>query len=234
MRTEDLDGDLELSCRYVGKLYPVLVDKHGNVIDGNHRLAADKDWPKLRLEHISSRKELALARLISNVCRRSVSDIEKTQMLSELGEIHMKEGVSPGQIAHLIAAETGMSYRWVMKYLPDELKERPGVGGPRPSVDIREREEESDKGRVAHRATAMNAFLPATIPKILEVKDYTNTSFVNIVMDRDYYSKIERMASEIGATPEAIINVAFVSILKMMSNGNAPVQENTIILKEMC
>lgn len=234
MRTEDFDGDLKLSISYVGKLYPVLVDKHGNVVDGNHRLAADKDWPKLRLEHINSRKELALARLISNVCRRSVSDIEKAQMLSELGEIHMKEGVSPGQIAHLIAAETGMSYRWVMKYLPDELKERPGVGGPHPSVDIRGRKEESGNSRVVHRATEMNAFLLAALPKILEVKDYANTDFVNFVMGRDYYSKIERIANKMGVTPEGIINATFISILKKMSNETATVQENIVILKEMC
>jgi len=118
-------ADLALSCRHVGRLYPVLLDKQGNVIDGQHRLAVDENWPRVRLEHINSKKELLLARLVSNVCRRRVPDGEKIKMLKELGQIHLEEGEAPGKIARLIAEETGMSYRWVMRFLPDSLKERP-------------------------------------------------------------------------------------------------------------
>jgi len=44
-------------------------------------------------------------------------------MLERLGEIYQKEGVKPGEIAHKIAEETGMSYTWVMKYLPEKFKD---------------------------------------------------------------------------------------------------------------
>jgi len=212
MRTEDPEGDLGRSCRHVGRLYPVLLDRHGNIIDGNHRLAADKNWPRLRLEHIKSKKDLVLARLISNVCRRSVSEVEKTSLLRELGEIHRKEGVSPGKVARLIAEETGMSYRWVMKYLPGDMKERPGVGGPRCSSKSFESEESSNGIEVASYATGNHTLIPASLPKIVEVKGYTNTDFVNIIMDRSYYSKIERLAHQIGTTPGVLINSAFVSL----------------------
>ena len=65
--------DLKALSKHVGKLYPILLDRHGNVIDGRHRLAADESWPKIRLEHIETEEDRLLARLITNVCRGEVS-----------------------------------------------------------------------------------------------------------------------------------------------------------------
>jgi len=45
-------------------LYPVLLDRHGNIIDGMHRLKADKNWPKIRLENIETEEQRLIARLI--------------------------------------------------------------------------------------------------------------------------------------------------------------------------
>ena len=81
---EELIMGLRFSGERVGQLYPVLLDKHGNVVDGLHRLKADPNWPKIRL----------VARLIANVCRRNVPAEEKSRMLEELGELYVKEGVS--------------------------------------------------------------------------------------------------------------------------------------------
>jgi len=53
----EITSGLRLSSRRVGRLYPVLLDKHGNVIDGKHRLAADADWPKMRLDHVESEEK---------------------------------------------------------------------------------------------------------------------------------------------------------------------------------
>lgn len=50
MSEEKITLGLRLSSRRVGWLYPVLLDKHGNVIDGKHRLPADANWPKMRLD----------------------------------------------------------------------------------------------------------------------------------------------------------------------------------------
>ena len=47
-------SDLKASSERVGRLYPILLDKHGNVIDGMHRLAADESWPKMRLENVET------------------------------------------------------------------------------------------------------------------------------------------------------------------------------------
>ena len=106
-----------------GRLYPVLLDRHGNVIDGMHRLVADEKWPKITLENVETEEHRLIARLVSNICRRHVPAKEKKEMLERLGEIYQKEGVKPGEIAHKIAEETGMSYTWVMKYLPEKFKD---------------------------------------------------------------------------------------------------------------
>ncbi|MHA1712025.1 MAG: hypothetical protein ACTSUS_08220 [Candidatus Freyarchaeota archaeon] len=83
-------SDLKVSSERVGRFYPILVDKHGNVIDGMHRLEADESWPKMRLENVETGEQRLLARLISNVCRRHVPAEEKTEILERLGELYPK------------------------------------------------------------------------------------------------------------------------------------------------
>jgi len=77
--------DLKASCERIGRLHPTLLDRHGNVIDGRHRLAADENWPKIRLENVETEEDRLIARLISNTCRRHVPAEGKTEMLERLG-----------------------------------------------------------------------------------------------------------------------------------------------------
>jgi hypothetical protein len=53
---------LKASSERVRRLYPILLDRHGNVIDGRHRLAADENWPKMRLEHVKTEEDMLVAR----------------------------------------------------------------------------------------------------------------------------------------------------------------------------
>jgi len=149
---------LKASFKRVGRLYSMLLDKHGNLIDGRHRFAAEEDWPKMRLDHVETEEDRLVARLISNVCRRDVSAGEKSGMLGKLGEIYLSEGLKPGKIACKIAEETGMSYRWVMQYLPDKLKERPGHGGSSKALKFDKSKEKTQKSKVAHLATEEDGF----------------------------------------------------------------------------
>ena len=103
MSRERVISDLKASCDRVGRLYPILLDRHGNVVDGRHRLAADENWPKMKLEHVETEEDRLVARLISNVCRRAVSAGEKSEMLGKLGEIYLSKGLKPGKIAYTIA-----------------------------------------------------------------------------------------------------------------------------------
>jgi len=94
--------ELKLSARRIGQLHPILVDYHGNIIDGEHRFSADQNWKRVRLNHIRTEKDRLVARIISNNCRRSVSANEKMRLLYNLGEILLDEGVEPGRIAYKI------------------------------------------------------------------------------------------------------------------------------------
>jgi hypothetical protein len=207
---------LRNSSKRIGRLCPVLLDKEGNVIDGQHRLAADADWPKIRLDHIRSEKERLLARLISNVCRRMVSTSEKRETLERLGRIYIEEGERPGKLAYRIAEETGMSYRWVMKYLPERLKERPGLGGPSLRlVEIYKCKEKNHISKVGCCATVdLARLLSKPEKRCVVVKNYTNATFVNLTIEKQLYENFERIADHLGVTAETIISNTLILTLK--------------------
>ncbi len=200
-------SNLKLSSQKVGRLYPVLLDREGNIIDGEHRLAADQDWPKIRLDYVGSERERLLARLISNVCRRTVAPEEKAEMLERLGRIYLAQGEKLGRLATRIASETGMSYRWVMKYLPNKMKAKPGIGGPKQVVL-------PAKSEVAHRATMDFATLVSRIPeKAVVIKTYTNASFVSLTLEKRIYENYARIAEQMGVTPETLIGNVMILML---------------------
>jgi len=88
-----------------------------NIIDGYHRLNVNPKWPRKKVEEVRDPVQLAIARLIANVCRRTVSAEEKTEWLRQIAQL---TGWTPKQIA----ANLPVSYQWVMKYLPDEFKDK--------------------------------------------------------------------------------------------------------------
>jgi len=218
-------SDLRLSSKTVGKLYPVLLDRDGNVIDGKHRLAADESWPKIKLEHVGCERERLLARLISNVCRRTVSSSEKSDTLARLGRIYLEAGERPGRLAYRIAQETGMSYRWVMKYLPDDLKARPGLGGPAllKSQNLYKCKRESNVCKVARSATIdFDELVSKPEGKKLIIRAYTNANFVNLALEKKMYQDFERVAESLGSTAETIICNAMILILKEIEKISIP------------
>jgi hypothetical protein len=202
--------ELKSSSKRVGQLYPVLLDYHGNIIDGEHRYGVDEGWKTMRLKHIRTEKDRLIARIISNTVRRTVPSREKTELLAKLGEIYLNEGVEPGSIAYKIAEETGMSYTWVAKYLPEKFKEslqserRSGsvtrcVTGKDPKRRVISFElEEPPKGAVA-------------------IKAYGNTNFVNIMLEKQFYKQLEEKAKRLETTPDKLIYNAILLILKNLS-----------------
>jgi hypothetical protein len=124
-------------------------------------------------------------------------------MLGRLGEIYLKDGVEPGKIAYKIAEETGMSYTWVMKYLPEKFKNCVKSGSARATR------------RVAEKEPKEIAELTAPPEKeILTVKKYANTHFVNVMVEKPFYTQLERMAEKMGTTPDVIISNILLKALK--------------------
>ncbi|MFX1533014.1 MAG: hypothetical protein ACFFDI_02125 [Promethearchaeota archaeon] len=191
--------ELKNSADIIGELYPILVDYHGKIIDGKHRFAADPKWVKVKLDHIKTKKDRLIARLISNNARRSVPAKEKTEILHRLAQIFTEEGWEPGNIAYKLAKETGMSYRWVLKYLPDKYKDQI----------------QSKRRADAHYASAKKWLTP--IPEgILEVKSFANTEFINVLIRKDFYQRLEKKAEKLGAKPDTLIYNALVYVNNVM------------------
>ena len=219
MSRKDVISELRASGNRVGRLYPILLDKHGNIIDGLHRFEADENWPKIVLENIGTVKDKLIARLISNVCRRHVSAEEKSEILEGLGEVYFGEGLEPGKIAYEIAEETGMSYRWVMNYLPDKYKTRPGFVGPSKALSLYKSEGKTQKGK-GLRYVILENELSLSDPqhKILTINNYANTKFVNIVLEKRFYTKVEKIAEKLCTKPDIIINNALLLTLKKLED----------------
>jgi len=98
----------------LGRLYPILKDKDGNIIDGNHRQNADPSWESVSVPYIDTPVKLELARLAVNFCRRTVEVPELKRIIKYL----VNQGVSPKTISE----QTGISRTTIYKYMPPEAK----------------------------------------------------------------------------------------------------------------
>lgn len=108
--------DLKKSVEGLGQLYPILIDAHGNIIDGFHRKEIDPKWPTVKLEHIDSTVKLEAARLAANFNRRDVPPEELTQKIGFL--------IGAGLKVEEVAEQTGISERTIYKYMPERLKDK--------------------------------------------------------------------------------------------------------------
>lgn len=202
-------SDIKKSASAIGRLYPVLVDEHGHVIDGAHRLKADPDWFKVTVPGVETEEQRLLARLVSNVCRRNVPAEEKTQMLDELGQVYIGQGLSHGELIKTIARKTGMSYRWIMKYASTDLKQRPGLGGPKTRGERWE-------NQVARRATDVDQLLAQPSERVADLISYSNTKFATILLDKRFYLKLANEATELGVDVDTIINNALLQTMRRL------------------
>lgn len=126
--------DHKKSTKLVGQLYPVLLDKAGNTIDGVHRRQADPNWRTERHPEIDTEEKFLVARCVANWHRRQVSREEKEEWINGLAEIYKRQGISTrtprstgqrGAINEIVAKlveVTGLSEKTVRWYLHDKYK----------------------------------------------------------------------------------------------------------------
>jgi len=132
--------DLKTSEDTVGQLYPVLLSKDEEVIDGYHRLEADKDWRTEILEHIDTEEKLLIARCISNWHRRAVSWSEKEKWINGLAGIYQKQGLkvrgieAHNEIKDKIVEVTGLEESTIRRYLKNKFKQTEQVRDVKPRV----------------------------------------------------------------------------------------------------
>ena len=116
------DFNIPYSVKRVGQLYPILVDREGNVIDGKHRLAIDPNWRKEILPWVESRKDLLMARIHANLHRRTVPVEERRTEFTEYADILHADGTAIGELASTLAELTGFGEEYVRQLLPPSLK----------------------------------------------------------------------------------------------------------------
>jgi len=143
--------DLKVSEDIVGQLYPVLLSKDKKVIDGLHRLGADKDWRTETLEQIDTEEKLLIARCVANWHRRSVPWSEKEEWINGLARVYLEQeykvygdrrpdGGVPNEIQQKIVEMTGLSEITVGRYLGSEFKQRgPPIRRDEPRVPASKR-----------------------------------------------------------------------------------------------
>lgn len=224
----DLVQDLKLSKKRIGRLYPVLEDFYGNLIDGQHRLEADREWPRLRLNQVKSEKERIIAKLISNACRRSVPRHEKAEMIGKLGELLLREHVKPGELSKKIAEDLGMSYTWVMKYLPEQYKDHnQSINAKFATRHVAKPHYSS--GVIASLCSSGSVHkLIERIPpnqKFLEPK-YSSTDYAIYAVNRVLDGKIAQTAKRMRTTPailvQKVIEIALKEIDKLEIDAIKP------------
>jgi hypothetical protein len=116
--------DLRKSADKIGELYPVIMSKTGEVVDGFHRLNAKAGWRREVREDIDTPEKVLVARLISNKFRRQVTAEEVRGWINDLAEIALIEhGIEPGEISGWVAEETGYSPITVRQYLDEKYLE---------------------------------------------------------------------------------------------------------------
>jgi hypothetical protein len=104
-----------------------------------------------------------------------------------------------------------MSYRWVMKYLPEQFKNCVKSESARATrrvaeEDLKRREEPKEIAEL----------MEPPKEKVLAVQKYANTSFVNVFLEKPFYTQLGRMAEKLGTTPDVLINNALLLILKTL------------------
>jgi len=166
-----MNGDAETlynlaeTRRSLDELYPVLLDAHGNLIDGNSRLDAAPDWRTETRENIRTRSQLWLARIVANSCRRVVSREERAEQITELARSLMEEGVPRMDMVSTVSRLTTFSDRYVRKLLPDEYKR--GYTPPGKSELSSEYEDLAKRNEFAEALNALGVTVPAEhLPRV--------------------------------------------------------------------
>jgi len=113
--------DLRKSTEKIGELYPVIVSKSGEIVDGFHRINAKANWRREVRDDIDTPEKVLKARLISNKFRRQVTAEEVKGWINDLAEIaYTEHGIEPGEISGWVAEETGYKDETVRKYLDEK------------------------------------------------------------------------------------------------------------------
>jgi hypothetical protein len=119
--SEDATYNIAASEDIVGPIYPILQAEDGEILDGNHRLLADPNWPR-QVIHTTSDKKKLLIRVHANDQRRDVPKEEKEQWVANARKLLQKDGAKGTQVE--IAKFLGFTTMWVSKYDKEPIQKQ--------------------------------------------------------------------------------------------------------------
>lgn len=141
----EITRSLKESFEKVGVLpIPILVDGKGNPIDGFNRMRTGVKVPQVVVP-IKNQLQFNIIRLVINGVRRTMTAEEKTAILVNIKELS-------GWRNDEMAEKLPFSYSWIMKYLPNTLKdpdkaESGRQGGTKRGVNIASRREAMERSQ---------------------------------------------------------------------------------------
>jgi hypothetical protein len=103
----------------LGQLVPCLEDGEGVIFDGVHRKKINPNAWTVKLDHIKTPVDRAMARMTVNFCRRHYTSEE---MEDDIGLL-----IGAGYTVQQICEVTGISERTVYRYMPQQLKDEKKV-----------------------------------------------------------------------------------------------------------
>jgi len=235
---KDLVEAIKKSSKKFQQFYPILLDANGEIIDGEHRKKAIQNARTLKLRNIKSKKERLCARLITNHARKGQNKDTWVETLTQLGLIFQREGCE--KIGQRIAEETGLPYRTLMRYLPNQFKDEEQskrASHPRLPHGIQKMEttvpqttagtqSSAEKRKKRQEPTVQNAPVPVSkvieefkplydkpLPRI-EIKEFANQPWKAIIVPEDFYEKLRHICDKRGVHLEEAISFALMKLLE--------------------
>jgi len=225
---------IKKSSKKFGQLYPILLDANEEIIDGEHRKKALEKPNILKLPNIKTKKDRLEARLIANHARKGQHKTTWTPTLNELAKLLAREGVE--KIGMKIAEETGIPYRTLMRYLPNEFKDKAQAqraSHPRLSNGNHEKVKESQPSETKHlpektekgidtkevssqqlgNLDEYEALSEKPRPKI-EIKEFRNQPWKAIIIPEEFYSKLEKACAKRDLNLQETVTLALMKLLE--------------------
>jgi hypothetical protein len=114
-------------------------------------------------------------------------------MLDKIGRILIKEGIPRGEISKEIAKITGMSYPWVVKYLPQEYKDK-----------LQSIRAKSAINHIAGRS-GLSKLSKEPREQLIKIGKYGNSDIVLAAIRKALFNRIEKACRALDTTPETLI-----------------------------
>jgi len=209
-----------------GQLYPVLLDKNGVVIDGDHRTKAlRKKVETFTLKRIEKKEDRLAVRLIANHARKGNDKTSWALDLTEFAKVLKNQGFS--NIGQEISKITGLPYRTIMRYLPTQFKDlaqsrrasspRSSTGVPlitSPLLPIG-----NQKGMplvsVTKKIKEFEKISTESLPKI-ELKKFRNQSWKAIILRDKFFSEYIAVCNEAHVDPVETLQVALKDLINKL------------------